>query len=283
MKTLASLATLALLLLCLSADAQVHYIGNVFDTNAWASGRLTSTNMPDPMTISIINATTLSLTTPLRADQVALAPGANITFATNGNGGVSITGAAGGSTCTSNCITTNLTVYGTGPPGLTVLPGAGGANSNYFGGVNVITNLISDLGTNYTSYSAGTAYTMTASPANLAFGTTTPTLIFSYPGTYLVSAMVEVKFLNSTYASSQVIQFSLVRTNGAGGTLENKIVSLTMPAMTAGTGGAMVPYGVVVFNAAAGDGIVLNGLINTTPSAGSILANSAEISAVRLH
>ncbi len=111
-------------------------------TNAIPAAQLTGTvdnaRLPDPMTVSTVNATTLTLSNPLRGDQVQFSPGANITLTTNGSGGVSIAGSAGGGGSSTNGNFTNAVFWSTGPPAVTIT----GGTSNYLGGVNVMTNLL---------------------------------------------------------------------------------------------------------------------------------------------
>ncbi len=144
MKTITSIFTLALLLLCLSVDA-AFYQFNRWTTNldGTLQNGATITNLANP--IALINATTLTLSNPLRGDQVQFAPGANITLTTNGSGGVTIVGSSSGSSTNGNF--TNATFYSTGPPAVTIT----GGTSNWLGGITVATNIATILQTNFIS------------------------------------------------------------------------------------------------------------------------------------
>jgi len=136
--------------------------------------------------------------------------------------------------------------------------------------------------TNFTSYASGTAYTLTITPAQLAFGTTSPSITIANGGTYLITAGVGVKYAAATYAGAQTVTLKLRRTNNTAADLSNGSRAVELPVLTSFTGGDFVATPTVVYTATAGDIIQIFGSVSATPSAGSVQTDSAEIVAIRL-
>lgn len=78
-----------------------------------------------------------------------------------------------------------------------------------------------------TAYAAGTAYTLTGSAALLDFGTTDPSIVIDKPGTYLLSARVQVKRNNSTHLADHDITLKLRRTNNTAADVSNATTTYT--------------------------------------------------------
>lgn len=256
MKTILSLITL--LALTLSADA-AFYQFNRWTTNLDTTliNGVNQTNIPgsalqSPLAISTLNAAFFNVIGTV-----------SNSFQVNGTNGAMILGV----NPTNNTVTIS-----------------GGGTSNYLGGVTVINQLAAPMGTNYTSYAAGTAYTLTTTMATLAFATTTPTVVMAETGTYDIRAVVNVKYNAATYVAAQNVQFQLVVTNGGGtSAIQNKVRTVELPVLTTFTGGDTMTLIEVIYNATAGDGVVIQGVLSAAPSAGSITAQDAEIIAVKLH
>lgn len=137
--------------------------------------------------------------------------------------------------------------------------------------------------TNFTSYAAGTAYTLTATPAQLAFGTTSPSITIQNAGTYLIRGTVGVKYVSATYAGAQTITLKLRRTNNTAADITSGSRAVELPVLTTFTGGDVISPPEVVYTATAGDIVQLFGSVSATPSAGSVTTDSAEIVAIRLY
>jgi hypothetical protein len=155
-------------------------------------------------------------------------------------------------------------------------------NAVHYGDGSGLTN-ITPVITNFTSYAAGTAYTLTASAAQLAFGTTSPGITIQNAGTYLIQANAGIKYNAATYAGAQTITLKLRRTNNTAADLTNGSRAVELPVLTTFTGGDVMCVPPVVYTASAGDVVQLWGSVSATPSAGSVLSDSAEIVAIRLY
>lgn len=137
--------------------------------------------------------------------------------------------------------------------------------------------------TNYSSYGSGTAYAMTASAAQAAFGTTSPQVTLSAAGTYLITGGGNVKYNGATYAGSQTATMKFRRTNNTAADLANATRTIQLRIVTTITDDAgYVTVPPVIYTATAGDIIQLWGNVSATPSAGSVQVDSGEIIAVRI-
>lgn len=74
-------------------------------------------------------------------------------------------------------------------------------------------------------YAAGTAYSLTITPALLTFGTTSPTLTINKPGTYLIRARAQVVRNNSTHIADHTVTLKLRRTNNTAADLANAVTA----------------------------------------------------------
>lgn len=137
--------------------------------------------------------------------------------------------------------------------------------------------------TNNTVYATGTAYTLTASSAALDFGTTDPNLTIATTGTYLIIANVGVKYNGATYVAAQTVTFKLRRTNNTAADVANGSRAVELPVLTTFTGGDVMTLPPVIYTATAGDIVTIFGILSSTPSAGSVLADSAELVAIRIY
>jgi hypothetical protein len=175
-----------------------------------------------------------------------------------------------------------------GNPGAGVLAVENGIQSyqgnggGYFYGLQAL-NTKCPINTNFTSYASGTAYTLTASAQQLAFGTTSPGITIQNAGTYQIVGRAGIKFNGSTYGAAQTITLKLRRTNNTAADLSNSARAVTLPVLTTYTGGDVMETQEAIYTAAAGDIIQLFGSVSALPSAGSVQADSAEIIALRIN
>lgn len=167
---------------------------------------------------------------------------------------------------------------------LSVVDDFGGAMFSYSGG-----HLIGDGGglinllNSYTSYAVGTAYSLTATPAQLTFGTTSPGVTITTAGTYLIQASANIKYNGATYAANQTATLKLRRTNNTAADIANSSRTSTLRVITTITDNVgVLPLPEVVYTATAGDIIQLWGSVSATPAAGSVQTDSAEIIITRL-
>jgi hypothetical protein len=139
------------------------------------------------------------------------------------------------------------------------------------------------INTNFTSYASGTAYTMTITPTQLTFGTTSPGITIQNAGTYMISSTTGVKYNGITYAGAQTINLKLRRTNNTPADLTNGGRTVEMPiAAAAFTDGEVMPTPAVIYTATAGDIIQLFGSVSALPGVGTVQTDSAEIVAIRI-
>jgi len=160
---------------------------------------------------------------------------------------------------------------------------SGAYYGNGLGLSNVTVNMTWTNSTNFTAYASGTAYTITGSSAALDFGTTDPVLTINQAGTYLIQSNVGVKYSGATYAAPQTVTFKLRRTNNTAADLTNGSRAVELPVLTTFTGGDVMTLPPVIYTATSGDAITIFGILSATPAAGSVLADSAELVAIKLY
>jgi hypothetical protein len=135
-----------------------------------------------------------------------------------------------------------------------------------------------------TVYAAGTAYSLTATSALLALGTTTPSLAITTAGTYLLKARARIDYGGAAVTANRVVTLKLRRTavaaaDIAGATAGFKTAAITTEARTA----AIVSLPEIVYTTAlATDVIQLWGGVDTLDAVDNLKAVEAEIIAVRL-
>lgn len=150
------------------------------------------------------------------------------------------------------------------------------------GGVSVdFPNLLS--ANQKSSYSAGTAYTLTNTAAALVFGTTSPSITLDLPGTYLILGSTDIRFNGATFAASRTITMKLRRTNNTAADLaggSDTGITGIVTTLTSEAGGLtmMALYTTTNTN----DIITIFGDVSTVPSAGSLDVAEASIIAIRL-
>jgi hypothetical protein len=80
------------------------------------------------------------------------------------------------------------------------------------------------LGHSVAAYAAGTG-TLTATFAAVSFSTTNPVVVLDQPGTWRISARVQI---NSSNSADQQVQFKLRRTNNSAADIANSAVTFTV-------------------------------------------------------
>ena len=136
-----------------------------------------------------------------------------------------------------------------------------------------------------TVYAAGTAYSLTATPAALDFGTTDPVVVLNKAGTYAIRAKVRLNYVGPTFAASRTVTIKLRRTNNTAADLTNgtEVVLTAIVTTVTATFMEVVLPEVIYTTANIDDSITLFGDVSATPSAGSLDAVAASIVAVRLY
>jgi hypothetical protein len=135
-----------------------------------------------------------------------------------------------------------------------------------------------------TVYASGTAYTLTASQALVAFGTTSPTITIPATGAYLLVAGARVDLVGATFAANQTVSLKLRRTAAVAGDIANAVAAQQFDIVTTKTYTTFrgdLPH--VVFAATAADVIQLWGGLSATPSAGAVNVVEAWLIAIPLH
>lgn len=132
-------------------------------------------------------------------------------------------------------------------------------------------------------YSAGTVYTLTATPALVDFGTTDPSLTLSAAGTYLIMARARIDSVGATFATARVLTTKLRRTNNTAADVTNGAATLTTGVVTTLTGQLGAPSWWAIYTTTNSDDIIqMFGDVSVLPSAGSVTVNEASIVAIRL-
>lgn len=139
----------------------------------------------------------------------------------------------------------------------------------------------------YDVYSAGTAYSLTATPAALAFGTTSPTITIAVAGTYRIRTWMNLTYNGATLLASRTASAKLRRTNNTAADIANGSASISTAVTTVLTSSftnsaptIMLPE--VLYTAQAGDVVSIFGSISVVPTLGSVDVTSAGIHAQRV-
>lgn len=136
--------------------------------------------------------------------------------------------------------------------------------------------------TRFTSYAAGTAYSLTATPAQLNFGTTDPGITITRAGTYLIFARARVDLAGATFAAVKTATMKLRRVNNTAGDLTNASAALLLNIVTTLTGnvGHCVIPPVIYTTTNIDDQIQLFGSVSELPAVGTVDVTEAEIIAI---
>lgn len=132
---------------------------------------------------------------------------------------------------------------------------------------------------------SGTAYTMTNAYGSIAFGTTSPILTIANAGTYAIYVDVQLNLVGATYATYDSASIKLRRTNNTAADLAGSTFGTFIPTITTIT--AVGPYlhvGPIKYTTTnTNDTITVQGILGTTPAAGSVTATACTITAIRAY
>jgi hypothetical protein len=134
----------------------------------------------------------------------------------------------------------------------------------------------------FSSYAAGSAYSLTATSALLNFGTTDPQIVITTPGTYMLFARVRLDYNGATFASARTVSLKIRRTNNtAGDVISTQFKTRTTTTESATAGIIALPVAIYT-TTNKDDALELRGDVSVIPSAGSLDAVEAELVAVRV-
>lgn len=169
-----------------------------------------------------------------------------------------------GGNVTSATTGSNLTVLGTETVG----------NMSIGGNINGMV-----VSTPTSTYAAGTAYSLTTTPAALDFGTTDPVFTAPATGNYILRARVNLLYNAATFAAPRTITLKLRRTNNTAADVSNSSTALTtllsVGALTYTFSAGDLPE--VRYTATSGDTVTIFGSIDVAPGAGSVDAVEASL------
>lgn len=133
-------------------------------------------------------------------------------------------------------------------------------------------------------HAAGTVYALTATPAALDFGTTDPAITLNVPGTYRLTATVQLDYNAATFAASRNATLKLRRTNNTAADLTSgaRVVKTEIVTTTTSTL-ANVTLVVDYTTSNSDDAIALFGDVSAVPTAGSLDVAAASIHAIKLY
>lgn len=134
-----------------------------------------------------------------------------------------------------------------------------------------------------TSFSAGTAYSLTNAAAAVVFGTTSPSVTIPEPGTYLVLARAQTRFNAATFSASRTINVKMRRTNNTATDLANGAATGITGIVTTLVGGCVdMSWWTIYTTNNSSDTITLFSSLTAAPEAGSLDLVEASIIAMRL-
>lgn len=138
--------------------------------------------------------------------------------------------------------------------------------------------------TNLSVTAAGTAYQLTATSQLLDFGTTDPTLTITSPGTWLLFARVRIDYTGATFAARRTVTIKIRRTNNTPADVTNGTDSFSTQIITTQTfiAGTVQLVAIEYVTANANDELEVWGDVSIVPTAGSIDAVEATLSALKL-
>ncbi len=133
----------------------------------------------------------------------------------------------------------------------------------------------------YNGMGTGNAYSVTATPAAITMGTTSPTVTIAKAGTYLIMWNVRTDYSAATIAVSRTMTYKVRRTNN---TATDVFTSgFATPVITLLTFSGPDISRQFVYTATAGDILQLWASISTIPTAGAVTVPEANIITLRLY
>lgn len=137
---------------------------------------------------------------------------------------------------------------------------------------------------NQSIYASGTAYTLTNTAALIHLGTTDPTLTIAVTGYYELNGRVRYDLNGATFASSRTVTTKIRRTSGTPADIANTSCGLQTGVTTTITATlAIFDLPPVIVSLTAGDVISLFGNVSVVPTAGSLQAIEASLTAVMVN
>lgn len=142
----------------------------------------------------------------------------------------------------------------------------------------------------YRTDGSGTAYTLTATPAAVIFGTTSPSITITQPGSYKLRAYVMLQNNGATYASSRTVTLKVRRTNNtATDVYSTTVITGVLTSITSVLGILTIDCPIYTTNHPnlTGDGLSSDVLtvfasIDVIPTAGTATVNACWIEAERI-
>lgn len=136
-----------------------------------------------------------------------------------------------------------------------------------------------------TTYGSGTGYSLTATPAAITLGTSSPTCVLDKAGTYLLLCYVNLQYVGATFAANRTATLKLHRTNNtpADITGSSSAKGTNIVTTVSGTLSASNLPTVIYTTTNTNDIIVPYADVSVIPTAGSLQATEASIVAIRLY
>lgn len=130
---------------------------------------------------------------------------------------------------------------------------------------------------------AGTAYTLTATPAAVDLGTTDPSLVLDEAGTYLLTGWAVLNLVGATFASDRTFTLKLRRTNNTAADITGATAAFGSGITTTVTDSRVIQLPPAIYTTTVlTDAIALFGDVSVLPSAGSATISKAQILATRI-
>lgn len=143
----------------------------------------------------------------------------------------------------------------------------------------------SPTSTYFASYSAGTPYNLTTTSSKITFGTTSPQITLTSPGTYSIRTNVLVGYTGLVSVGTRTLNVKLRRTNNTASDLTNASTDFVTPAasvaLTSSAGDVDVPE-IFYTTSNSNDVIELWGSISAAISLGNIQAQQASITVTKI-
>lgn len=135
------------------------------------------------------------------------------------------------------------------------------------------------------AYGSGAAYTITAVQAAVTMGGTSPAIVITTAGTWMLFARIRFDYVGKTFAANHTLTAKLRRTNNTPADVTNATASAVTPIITTQTythlAYSLPPVVYVTVNAT--DAIALYAAIDVLPAeAGTVTVPECEVVAVRL-
>ena len=132
-------------------------------------------------------------------------------------------------------------------------------------------------------HGTGTAYTLTATPAEVDRGTVDSAIVLAQAGTYKIRGRATISYNAATYGTAQTINLKLRRTNNTAADLTSSPINMPAFQLTAFSGGIEISTPEVTYSTAnTNDRIALFASVSALPSAGTLTVVADSIAAERI-